>query len=249
MKIIFGGGVSAMRGSLQGTTFSINKNGAYAKKKPTPTNRNSSTQLAQRLLFTQVNKAWGNLAPSERAAWAAVVTGYPYTDVNGVVQTYTAKQLFVTTTLAKIGNGLPMDTTPQAPSWGSYGVPNSFSMGNTSPGADLNFSSSWLVGTVESEILPSDVWYTLYSTGVVSRGTTSPKDAMYRKIGTYNGTDTEAMNAITLFSDGTPIYVAYANIFGTPQAGDTTYFAIQYGYQLSGYFSKKVFETKVVWLP
>lgn len=93
-KILFGGGVSGMRGSIAGTVFSVNANGAYTRNRGAVSNRNTQFQQAARASLATVSGLWRSLTVEEQQSWAAAVSGYTYVDSLGITSTLTGFQLF-----------------------------------------------------------------------------------------------------------------------------------------------------------
>ena len=68
--IRFGGGITEMRGSMGGNTFSRNRYGAYMLARTKPINPNSDAQVNVRACMAFLTDRWSNtLTPVERAAW------------------------------------------------------------------------------------------------------------------------------------------------------------------------------------
>ena len=66
----FGGGITEMRGSIAGNTFSRNRSGAYVRSKTTPVNPSSSGQQAVRSSMAFLTDRWSNvLNAAQRTAW------------------------------------------------------------------------------------------------------------------------------------------------------------------------------------
>lgn len=68
--IKFGGGITEMRGSMGGNTYSRNRYGAYLRNRTTPVNPSSSGQQAVRAALSQLTARWsGVVTAAQRAAW------------------------------------------------------------------------------------------------------------------------------------------------------------------------------------
>lgn len=95
-KVVFGQGVSEMRGSNAGTTFSRNRGGAYTRNRVTPTNPKSPAQNAVRNAMTLLSTAWGStLTQAQRDGWQALAEAFPTTDSLGAALTLTGLQLYM----------------------------------------------------------------------------------------------------------------------------------------------------------
>lgn len=94
-KVIFGNGVSGIRGSIAGNTYSRNSSGAYIRNRATPINPATTLQKAVRLLFGAVAQAWRALTDEQRQSFDAYAPQYPSTDSLGQAITRTGQQLYM----------------------------------------------------------------------------------------------------------------------------------------------------------
>lgn len=96
-KVLFGQGVADMRGSIGGTVFSRNNNGAYTRNRSSVTNPQTPAQQAARLAFGSISTAWGNITASERTGWVTAAAGARglYVDSLGQSNHYSGQQLFM----------------------------------------------------------------------------------------------------------------------------------------------------------
>jgi len=68
--IKFGGGITEMRGSMAGNTFSRNRSGAYVRSRTKPINPNSASQQKVRATLAALTDRWSQtLDAAKRAAW------------------------------------------------------------------------------------------------------------------------------------------------------------------------------------
>lgn len=68
--IKFGGGITEMRGSIAGNTFSRNRYGAYSRARTKPVNPNTSLQQEYRQAVADLTARWAQtLTAAQRAAW------------------------------------------------------------------------------------------------------------------------------------------------------------------------------------
>lgn len=68
--IKFGGGITEMRGSMAGNTYSRNRYGAYVRSRTKPINPNSARQVATRAALAFLTNRWSQtLTVAQRAAW------------------------------------------------------------------------------------------------------------------------------------------------------------------------------------
>jgi hypothetical protein len=77
-SIKFGGGITAMSGSLAGTTFARNRFGYYSRPRTKPVNPNSVAQAAIRLYMKYYTERWHDtLSAAMRSAWATYAAAVP----------------------------------------------------------------------------------------------------------------------------------------------------------------------------
>jgi len=68
--IKFGGGVTAMSGSIAGNTFARNRFGYYSRARTKPVNSKSTGQSQMRAILAFLTEAWHDvLTPTQRTAW------------------------------------------------------------------------------------------------------------------------------------------------------------------------------------
>lgn len=111
-KLQFGGGVTEIRGSQAGNTWSRNRGGAYMRARVTPLNPQSSAQQDVRSSLSQLTTMWGvDLTQSQRDAWSSFAQAWPTTDVFGAVTVLSGLQMFVrqNMTLATAQQSLLLD--------------------------------------------------------------------------------------------------------------------------------------------
>lgn len=92
--ILFGGGVSELRGSIGGTTFSRNSSGAYARNRTKPVNPNTTKQSNMRALFATIAQSWRTLTNSQRITWNSLAPTFPRVNRLGQTVPLTGFQLF-----------------------------------------------------------------------------------------------------------------------------------------------------------
>jgi len=85
-KIKFTAIVADMRGKLNGTVFSKNRGGAYARTKVTPVNPQSTRQMAVRAVLTTLVQGFKALTANQIAAWNTAVANFQSTDIFGDVK-------------------------------------------------------------------------------------------------------------------------------------------------------------------
>lgn len=104
-KVIFGGGISSIRGSIAGQVFSANSNGAYIRNRAVPVNPNTDKQKDVRDSFRNLTQSWRSLTDAQRQTWQDQRNNYPYQDSSGQTKYYTAQQLFMSLNMALIAAG------------------------------------------------------------------------------------------------------------------------------------------------
>ncbi len=77
--IVFGPMVTAIRGTIAGTTFSANKSGAYAKRWTAAPFSRTIHQNSTRGALSVAAHAWSATTPAQRTAWDAFATNPPET--------------------------------------------------------------------------------------------------------------------------------------------------------------------------
>ena len=87
--------VSAVTGSVGGTTFQRSANGLLVKSKPLPTLRRSTAAVNARQRTATLNTAWFKLDESERAAWADFALTQEFVNRFGDPVTGTAYMAFM----------------------------------------------------------------------------------------------------------------------------------------------------------
>lgn len=91
-----GGLAQDVRGSMNGTTFSRNRGGAYVKTKVSPVQPVSGFADAARAIFSALSKNWGStLTDDQRAAWATFASTHTYVNVFGDAITLSGIAMFM----------------------------------------------------------------------------------------------------------------------------------------------------------
>lgn len=82
-KILFTAVVADMRNKLNGTVFSKNRYGAYARTKVTPVNPQSDAQQLVRGRFGARSASWRGLTEAQRQSWIDGAASFPTFDIFG----------------------------------------------------------------------------------------------------------------------------------------------------------------------
>lgn len=112
MKLNWSGfGAVDGRGKIGGHVASKNRGGAYARVKVTPSNPQTSFQLAARNLLTSLSQGWRSLTQVQRDSWDAAVGSFAKTDVFGNLRNPTGKNLYgaLNANLSNIGQAAITD--------------------------------------------------------------------------------------------------------------------------------------------
>jgi hypothetical protein len=83
-----------MRGKVNGTVFSKNRSGAYARTKVTPVNRQTATQQLARGRFAARSGAWRGLTESQRLGWQLAAPNFPVFDIFGASKILSGAALY-----------------------------------------------------------------------------------------------------------------------------------------------------------
>lgn len=111
----YGEMISYMSGSVNGTTHSRNKAGAYMRNRSIPSNPQSLAQTAVRNRLAGNSQDWRGLTEAERDAWNGSAPNFPSINVFGDVRELSGNSLFVglNNNLQNVGAG--SITVPPAP--------------------------------------------------------------------------------------------------------------------------------------
>jgi len=100
-KLLFTAIVADMRNKLNGTVFSKNRYGAYARTKVTPVNPQTLSQQAARNNLSTNSQAWRGLTEAQRQGWIDAAASFPFTDIFGNSKILSGSALYV-----KLNNNL-----------------------------------------------------------------------------------------------------------------------------------------------
>jgi len=95
-KVLYSTQVGDMRGKVGGAVHSSGRFGSYIRRKVSPTQPRTSSQMNVRADFTALAKLWsGSTMDTYRAAWITLADSYPVKDVFGQSKKLTGLQLFM----------------------------------------------------------------------------------------------------------------------------------------------------------
>lgn len=92
--IKWGALVTDGRGKIGGQVLTKGRSGAVIRNKVTPTNPQSSRQVAARQRLTQLSQGWRDLTQAQRDLWDGMVDAYSKTNVFGDIVKPTGKNLY-----------------------------------------------------------------------------------------------------------------------------------------------------------
>lgn len=202
-KILLGGLAQDVRGSLNGSTFSRNKGGAYVRTKVSGVQPRTPAQQAVRENLSQGSKNYsGVLTDAQRAAWAGFATANTRTNVFGNTVHLSALQWYVGLNQVLVQIGSPRIVTP----------PTDLSVGSNLPAVGI-ISNSNVTPFFEIDSDPGTVdantAYYVFATAPQSPGKV-PQSSLYRFIATATLTSSTLGTTTDLSAEyqakwGTPI--------------------------------------------
>ncbi len=112
--VLFGGGITDMRGSIAGTVFSKNRYGSYARGRTVPVNPNSQRQQKVRNIMGQIVSAWSQICTlAQREAWEVYAKAVNFTNALGQTITLTGYNHYIRSNMARINDGFTrVDAAP-----------------------------------------------------------------------------------------------------------------------------------------
>ena len=153
--------VSGVRNSLNGSTFAVNRGGAYFRNKTTPINRRLPFQMQRRAIFGAISSTWRTLTDNQRKSWVGLAGQQPYIDIFGDQRTLSGSNFF-----QKLNTNLSLLDLPiieDAPEVKSVpGVTSLLLVADTSP-ETMNITAVFTGLTTGTKLL-------VYATGNISLG-------------------------------------------------------------------------------
>lgn len=224
-RVQFGGGISQMRGSIAGTVFSRNANGAYTRSRTAPANPNSPKQVIQRNSFGAISRLWRGLTVEQRQSFIDQAVNYPYVNSVGESSVLTGFQLFQQVNSRLIsGNQSTIDTMPAPIEMPGI---DSFTNSVNSLAGDLaaGFSSAG------SGNVPADCFALMEATIPMSAGKYRPKRPDFKLIKVFEAGD--SVNAEDVSGN-------YTGVFGPRVLGNVFFMRLTLVNQLTGQRSNPV---------
>lgn len=173
-KLLFTAIVADMRNKLNGTVFSKNRYGAYARTKVTPVNPQTAAQAAVRNRLSSQSQAWRGLTQSQRNAWQAAASNFPFTDIFGNSKVLSGQALFVKLNANIVNAGGLVLTDPPAP----VGIPELI-LTSVTPA-----SGAGTMDLVFNGPTPASMILIVQATPQVSPGKSFVKN-LFRQVSTY----------------------------------------------------------------
>ena len=171
-KVLYGALLVDMRGKINGTVFSKNRGGAYARTKVTPTNPQTVAQNLVRSRLTGFSQGWRGLSQAVRDAWNAAVAGFPRTNVFGAQKILSGHQLYIGLNSQLSAAGQTAITNPPL----AVGAPAVLSLAPTADEGTQGFSLAYTPTPV-----PANTSLIVEATQQVSPGK-SNLNSLYRQI-------------------------------------------------------------------
>lgn len=200
--IKLGGLAQDVRGSLNGTTFSRNKGGAYVRTKVSPVQPVSSFSSLARALFAALATRWGtSLTQSQRQAWVTFATTHTFVNVFGDAITLSGINMYQSVNRALGQIGKPFLDDPPA-TFSAPAVTSTAIAGTVTAGV----LSALTQATVISDTPPADYTVYVFATPPLPAGVT-PQKSQFRLI------NKTPFSAITIT---TALLAAYNARFNTP---------------------------------
>lgn len=112
MKLLWTAMLADGRGSMNGTTFSRNRGGAYARTKTTPLNPQTTFQTTVRNYFGAVAQDWRALTQAQRDSWEQTTINFKRNDIFGFSRELSGSQLHQALNLNLKNISSPVITSP-----------------------------------------------------------------------------------------------------------------------------------------
>lgn len=178
--------VADIRNSINGTVFSKNRYGAYARTKVTPVNPQTSFQQDARQLLGNLSASWRGLTQEQRDAWIAAAPNFPQTDIFGDSQILSGQVLFVRLNQNLANMGFAAITSPPTPA--AIPVLSISDLLADSATPEISFN-------INTATVPAGFRLQVYATPSIPAGRSFVKNR-YRYLGTFTAT-TNAVDITT----------------------------------------------------
>lgn len=200
--IKLGGLAQDARGSMNGTTFSRNKGGAYVRQKVSPVQPVSQYSSAARAIFAMLSQRWSTgLTASQRAAWIAFAATHTFVNVFGDAITLSGIAMYQSINRAIVQVGKSLIDAPPA----TFAAPAVLTS-VPAPIAAAGVLTTLAQTTTASAAMPANGTLYVFATPPLSGGVT-PQKSDFRLI------NPATYSALTLT---TSFLAAYNARFSTP---------------------------------
>jgi len=196
-KILFTAVVADMRNKLNGTVFSKNRYGAFARTKVTPVNPATSYQTNARQNFGAWSQGWRGLTDAQRQSWIDGAPNFPVTDIFGNQKILTGLNLYVQLNTNLQNAGQSAITTCPSP----VAIP-----GVQITAIDADVSDTSIDVTTDTASVPAGFTLFVYATPLITPGRNFTK-GRERFVGTTTLT-TSAADIYTLWNPRFGLLVA-----------------------------------------
>ena len=204
-KIKLGAIVTEISGKLGGHVFAKNRGGAYMRTKSTPTNPQTSYQMAVRALFAYISGLWSALTDAQRESFRSKVEGFATTNIFGDVKNPSGKTLHQKLNQNLLNSGqTKVDNCPDPADVPFAGL---VSVAGAETVQALSATLSGI--TTGSKLI-------FYATPSLSQGTKFVKNQL-RQIGVVAGATAGAVNILAL----------YTAKYGAVVEGDNVYIGVR----------------------
>lgn len=176
--IKMGSVVAEISGSLDGITYSHNRNGRYVRARVKPTNPRSVKQAAVRSQFTTLSQQWRSLSTTQRTAWASLGAQMTQTNRLGAATSLTGQQAYISINQLRLTGGQTIQNAApildSAPTVSGLTATVSFTVAGSVPLVNIAYTSS---GSASQSIR-------IYATGLLSAGKSYVRKSQYRLLTT-----------------------------------------------------------------
>lgn len=154
-KIELSGLLNNITGSLSGSTFQRSQGGLIMRNKPSPVNRNSSSQSSARSVLAECQFYWNSLTSSQRQAWDSFLSYYQVSQKGNSQKRINGQQYFIQVNSRRLQIALSVLEVP------------SYDYGTLLPlTALLSYSASTLYINLSRSVPPSTERFFIYATPV-----------------------------------------------------------------------------------
>lgn len=189
-KIRLGGVVAQASGSLDGITFSHNRNGPYVRARRKPTNPKTVKQTAVRSQFTSLAQQWRTLGSSQRTQWAQLGAQMQQTNSIGAVTTLTGLQAFTSVNQLRLTAGLAVITGAPVLDTPPLFTPGTL-VSTVATGGTLTIATTTIPGAGQT--------IRVYATGNMSAGRNFIRKSQYRFLTTLGSSSVSPIDLKTVY--------------------------------------------------